>query len=117
MLNKISSIVHDAREYMSTLEENVKNFSLIGKKLGLPAVFIESLCSGMNEAMLESPPIKQRFIEKFTNEFGLKDKPIKEALISFCMRDVRHISNFAEKGLGLTPTSLESAIRMFGNKH
>ena len=101
MLSKISSIVHDAREYMTTLEKNVENFSEIGKKLGLPAVFIESLCSGMNEAMLESPPIKQRFIEKFTNEFGLKHKSIQEALISFCMRDVRNISHFAEKGLGL----------------
>ena len=48
MLSKISSIVHDAREYMTTLEKNVENFSEIGKKLGLPAVFIESLCSGMN---------------------------------------------------------------------
>ena len=48
MISKIKSIVKDARQYMKTLEDNVMNFSQIGAKLHLPAVFIESLCSGMN---------------------------------------------------------------------
>ena len=48
MISKIKSIVKDARQYMKTLEDNVMNFSQIGDKLRLPAVFIESLCSGMN---------------------------------------------------------------------
>ena len=48
MISKIKSIVKDARQYLKTLEDNVMNFSQIGAKLHLPAVFIESLCSGMN---------------------------------------------------------------------
>ena len=67
--------------------------------------------------MLESAPIKQRFIEKFTSEFGLTDIDIQKSLVSFCMRDVDNIWTFAVKGLGLKDNKLESAINMFGNKH
>ena len=51
----------------------MKDFENIGKLLGVPPVFIESLCPRMVKQMKQRPEILKRFIVKFTKEFGVKN--------------------------------------------
>ena len=91
----------------------MRNFEEVGKLLGLPPVFIESLAPGMIKKIQSNPRIMIKFIKKFVGEFGVEDPILQDALGAFMAGETEGVEAFG-KSIGLQNNALSSAIKLFG---
>ena len=115
-MEKFNRVVDDADTQLTSIKTNVANFGKLGKRLGLPPTFIESLCPGIISVLSLNPTIMKNFIKKFADDFGCTDDRLQENIGSFVINDSSYVRRLG-KAFGLPKGMLATAVKLFGVSH